>query len=135
MIRMAMILVAPALLHAQSPLVKRGAEIFRTTCGVAYCHGAEGAAGRAPQLVGRGFNPRDLFNVIRSGRPGTGMPGFSQQLKSEDLEAVIHSVTFGSRRSGGRLPEAHRHGTAARGPEGPSAVLRCRAHERLREAS
>lgn len=92
MIRLAMILAVPALLHAQSPLVKRGAEIFRTTCGVAYCHGAEGTAGRAPQLAGRAFNSHELFDVIRGGRRGTGMPGFSQQLKSEDIEAVTQYV-------------------------------------------
>ena len=96
MIRLAVILAvilrAPALLHAQSPLVKRGAEIFRITCGVAYCHGAQGTAGRAPQLAGRAYNPNNLFGVILRGRPGTGMPGFSKQLKTEDIEAVTQYV-------------------------------------------
>jgi mono/diheme cytochrome c family protein len=92
MIRLAVILAAPAFLQAQSPLVKRGAEIFRSTCAVAYCHGAEGTAGRAPRLAGRAFNPGDLFELILSGKPGTGMPGFSQQLKSEDIEAVTQYV-------------------------------------------
>ena len=138
MIRLAMmILAAPALLHAQSPLVKRGAEIFRTTCGVVYCHGAEGTAGRAPQLAGRAFAPGDLFDLILSGRPGTSMPGFSQQLKSEDIEAVTQYVLSlaGRLRSGGRLTEAFREGTAAFGRKGPRSVLRCRAHGRLREVS
>ena len=92
MMRLAAILAAPALLCAQSPLVKRGAEIFRTTCGVTYCHGAEGTAGRAPRLAGRAFNPTDLFGVILGGKPGTGMPGFERQLKSEDIEAVTQYV-------------------------------------------
>ena len=59
---------------------------------MAYCHGAEGTAGRAPQLAGRAFVPGDLFDLILSGRPGTSMPGFSQQLKSEDIEAVTQYV-------------------------------------------
>lgn len=92
MIRFAIALAVPALLHAQSPLVKRGAEIFRTTCGVAYCHGAAGTAGRAPRLAGRAFVAGDLFAVILDGRPGTGMPGFKQQLKSEDIEAVTQYI-------------------------------------------
>jgi mono/diheme cytochrome c family protein len=90
--RLVIILAAPALLHAQNSMLTRGAEIFRTSCAVAYCHGAEGTAGRAPQLAGRAFNARDLSNVIRGGKAGAGMPGFSQQLKSEDIEAVTQYV-------------------------------------------
>jgi mono/diheme cytochrome c family protein len=93
MMRLATVLLAaPAVLCAQDPLVRRGAEIFRTTCSVAYCHGAEGIAGRAPQLAGRAFNPRTLYGVILTGKPSAGMPGFSQQLKTEDIEAVTQYV-------------------------------------------
>jgi len=92
MIRLAGILAAAVLLHAQSPLVKRGSEIFSATCAGAYCHGAEGSAGRAPQLAGRAFVAGNLFGVILNGKPATGMPGFSQQLRSEDIEAVTQYV-------------------------------------------
>ncbi len=92
MIRLAGILAAIALLYAQSPLVKRGSEIFSATCAGAYCHGAEGSAGRAPQLAGRAFVAGNLFGVILNGKPATGMPGFSQQLRSEDIEAVTQYV-------------------------------------------
>ena len=92
MTRWVLVLVAPALLSAQSPQVKRGAEVFRTTCGNGYCHGAEGAAGRAPKLAGRSFSAGDVFQVVLEGKPGTGMPGFSQQLKSEDIEAVTQYI-------------------------------------------
>jgi mono/diheme cytochrome c family protein len=107
MIRLAMILAAPTLLHAQSPLVKSGAEVFRTTCGVAYCHGAEGTAGRAPRLAGRAFSAQELFGLVLGGRPGTGMPGFSQQLKTEDIEAVTQYVLSlsGSAGVGGASPK------------------------------
>jgi len=93
MIRVAIILAAAsALLHAQSALVKRGAEIFGATCAGAYCHGVEASGGRAPQLAGRAFAARTLFGVILNGRAAAGMPGFSQQLKSEDIEAVTQYV-------------------------------------------
>ena len=93
MIRLALILGATAVvLHAQSPLLQRGAGIFRTTCAVAYCHGSDGTAGRAPQLAGRAFNANVLFDVILLGKTGTGMPGFSQQLNSSEIEAVTQYV-------------------------------------------
>lgn len=85
-------LSASALLPAQSPLLQRGAEIFRTTCGVAYCHGPGGTAGRAPQLAARGFTAQDVFGTVSYGKPGTAMPAFVQQLKTEDIEAVTQYV-------------------------------------------
>jgi mono/diheme cytochrome c family protein len=59
---------------------------------VPYCHGAEGTAGRAPRLAGRAFNPQYLFNTVLYGKPHTGMPGFMQQLKTADVEAVTQYV-------------------------------------------
>jgi mono/diheme cytochrome c family protein len=91
------ILTANVALHAQNPAAQRGAEIFRTTCAVAYCHGSEGTAGRAPQLAGRGLNPRDAIGIIMNGKPGGAMPGFSRQLKSEDIQAVAEYVLSLSR--------------------------------------
>jgi len=90
--RFAWVLLPAALLHAESPQVKRGAEIFATSCAVAYCHGPNGTAGRAPQLAGRAFKARDVFGIVLSGRPGTSMPSFATQLKSEDVEAVAQYV-------------------------------------------
>lgn len=112
MIRVAAMLSAASLLQAQSPLVKRGSEIFSSTCAGAYCHGAEGSAGRAPQLAGRDFVAGNLFNVILSGRPANGMPGFSQQLRSEDIEAVTQYVLSlsGSTGGGAGLPPAAEKG-------------------------
>jgi mono/diheme cytochrome c family protein len=85
-------LLSAALLHAETPQVKRGAEIFQTTCSVAYCHGANGTAGRAPQLAGRAFKAGEVFNLVMYGRPGTSMPGFEKQMKSDDVEAVAQYV-------------------------------------------
>lgn len=117
-IRIAMTLVAAsALLHAQSQAVKRGAEIFSATCASAYCHGVEGSAGRAPQLAGRASAASTLFGVILNGRPAAGMPGFSQQLKSEDIEAVTQYVLSlsnlsSAKPSGPVLPPAAEKGRA-----------------------
>jgi mono/diheme cytochrome c family protein len=92
MIRLAVMLAASAMLHAQSAMVKRGAEVFGTTCAVAYCHGAEGTEGRAPKLAGRAFSAKNLLGVIVNGKSGTSMPGFSQQLNADDIEAVARYI-------------------------------------------
>jgi mono/diheme cytochrome c family protein len=81
-----------SLLQAQSAVVTRGADIYKVTCGVAYCHGSGGSAGRAPQLAGRGFAAKDVFSIVLNGRPGTAMPAFAQQLKSEEIEAVTQYI-------------------------------------------
>jgi mono/diheme cytochrome c family protein len=90
-----------ALLGAQTPQVKRGGDVFRATCAVAYCHGPEGSAGRAPRLAGHTFSAAELFDLIVDGKPGTGMPGFARQLKTEEIEAVTQYVMSLSGPSGG----------------------------------
>src|SRR5579883_1158968 len=77
---------------AQSPQVTRGADLFRVTCAVVYCHGAEGAAARAPRLAGRNFQAGELFDLIVDGKAGTGMPGFGAQLSTDEIEAVTQYV-------------------------------------------
>ncbi len=92
MIRLMMMFAVASLLQAQSPVVTRGADIYKVTCGVAYCHGSGGSAGRAPQLAGRGFDAQYVFNTVLNGKPGTAMPAFAQQLKSEEIEAVTQYI-------------------------------------------
>ena len=92
MIRLVTMFAVAALLQAQSPVVTRGADIYKVTCGVAYCHGSSGSAGRAPQLAGREFDAQFLFNTVLYGKPGTAMPAFAQQLKSEEIEAVTQYI-------------------------------------------
>ena len=77
--------------HAQSGGVSRGAEVFRTTCSVPYCHGSEGSAGRAPQLAGTALSTRDLVRVITAGTQA-GMPGFGQKLSLEEIDAVAQYI-------------------------------------------
>ena len=86
------LLLLPLSALAQTPAVTRGAAIFRANCAVAYCHGPEGTAGRAPQLAGHGFAARAVFGIVANGRPDTSMPGFSNQLKTDDIEAVVAYV-------------------------------------------
>jgi mono/diheme cytochrome c family protein len=92
MIRLMMMFAAASVLQAQSPVVTRGADIYKVTCGVAYCHGPGGSAGRAPQLAGRGFDAQHVFSTVLYGKPGTAMPAFAQQLKSEEIEAVTQYI-------------------------------------------
>jgi cytochrome c553 len=92
MIRLAMMFAVASLLQAQNAVVTRGADIYKVTCGVAYCHGSEGAAGRAAQLAGRGFTAQYVFSTVLYGKPGTAMPAFSQQLKAEEIEAVTQYI-------------------------------------------
>ena len=87
-----LLLLLPLSALAQTPAVKQGAEIFRTTCAVAYCHGPAGTPGRAPQLAGHGFLARTVFGLVANGRPNTSMPGFSGLLKTDDIEAVVAYV-------------------------------------------
>jgi mono/diheme cytochrome c family protein len=92
MIRVAMMFAAASLLQAQNAMVTRGEEVYKVTCGVAYCHGSGGSAGRAPQLAGRGFAAQYVFSTALYGKPGTAMPAFGQQLKSEEIEAVTQYI-------------------------------------------
>jgi mono/diheme cytochrome c family protein len=92
MIRLILVFAMASLLHAQSAMVTRGEEVYKVTCGVAYCHGSGGTTGRAPQLAGRGFAAQYVFSTVLYGKPGTAMPAFGQQLKSEEIEAVTQYI-------------------------------------------
>jgi mono/diheme cytochrome c family protein len=87
-----LVFLIPAVAGAQGPrqdLVKRGAEIFTTTC-TGYCHAAAGAGGgAAPRLAGRGFDEAYLNATISNGIPGTPMPAFNATLGRADVTAVV----------------------------------------------
>jgi mono/diheme cytochrome c family protein len=78
----------PVLAAAVDDPAVRGAAVYRTSCGVAYCHGPEGKAGRAPALAGRGLSVRAIAGIATGGIPNTSMPAFGGRLKPEDIEAV-----------------------------------------------
>lgn len=118
-------MMALALLLAQAAgedIFARGAAVFRKTCATAYCHGPEGSAGRAPQLAGRRFPRRQLTAVIREGIPNTSMPGFKDQLSSDDLNAVTAYVASLATAAA----PATAAGTAPAKPPAPPAAARGR---------
>jgi mono/diheme cytochrome c family protein len=99
MSRLFWFLVMPALAAAAD-----GAAIYRASCGVAYCHGAEGKAGRAPALAGTALTPREIAATVAKGIPGTSMPSFAARLKTDEIEAVTaYIVGLGG---GARRPAA-----------------------------
>ena len=96
MTRTLWLLALPALLCAADDPVARGAAIYRTTCAVAYCHGPEGKASRAPALAGRGLDARAIVTTATTGIPNTSMPSFAARLKTDDLIAVaMYIVSLG----------------------------------------
>ena len=72
--------------------VVRGADVYARNCATPYCHGAKGAAGRAPQLAGRPYERFLLSAVVTNGISRTAMPGFQNQLKLEEIEAVVSYI-------------------------------------------
>ena len=69
-----------------------GEPLYRAHCSVPYCHGAGGAAGRAPALGGRKFDRGVLRTIVAKGIPARGMPGFENKLPDKDLDAVVDYV-------------------------------------------
>jgi mono/diheme cytochrome c family protein len=74
-------------------LVAQGKKIFAQSCTDATCHGTAGAAGKAPQLLGRSIDPQHLGRVIRQGIADTTMLGFQSKLREPELNAVATYVT------------------------------------------
>jgi len=69
-----------------------GAALYRQSCAVAYCHGADGTAGRALALAGIALSPLRLAGVIRSGIPDKGMPKFEGTLNEDAIYAITQYI-------------------------------------------
>lgn len=92
---LAIALALPPIASAQitpQPALKRGGEVFAQTCTQSYCHGANGAAGGAPQLANRGFTAAYIERVVTYGIPGTPMAAWGQLLPLADVRAIIEYV-------------------------------------------
>jgi len=92
-----LVLSVPAVVHAQlvpppEQAIKTGGEVFVQTCTQSYCHGANGGAGGAPRLAGRGFNAAYIEKVVTFGIKGTPMPAWGQKLSEPELKSVIAYV-------------------------------------------
>ena len=100
-------LVIAAAAHTQDGAARRGEQLFRTNCATPYCHGPEGAAGRAPRLIGHRYNLNGMFKVITWGIPGTGMPEFTTRLKTEEIaDLVAYVMTMGGGSTSAPVPAA-----------------------------
>jgi putative heme-binding domain-containing protein len=94
------LLLALLPLAAQTPKLKlddpaviaRGEKTFAATCGVGYCHGKEGRAGRGPRLAGRKWEAPDVFRVTSEGSENRLMPPFQGVLAEEEIWAVVAYV-------------------------------------------
>ena len=85
--------VASSLGLGQEPtrdeLIVAGRRVFAGSCGMAYCHGSDGAGGSGPRLRDRGFTAARLKRVITDGIPGTAMPAFGKGLKPEQITQLV----------------------------------------------
>lgn len=80
-----------------------GAKVFAERCAI--CHG-EGGKGDGPAAVGLTPKPKDIsrprlpeerkppsrMEIVRTGVPGTAMPGFATVLTAAELDAVITHI-------------------------------------------
>ena len=94
MTRTLLLIAAGAVSFGQNlpDVLKQGEKVFAETCATGYCHGLRGTAGGAPRLVGRGFDPAFINNIVTRGVPGTAMPGFGESLPRPDVIAVVSYV-------------------------------------------
>lgn len=90
--RLAWLVLSPLLAFAQQDpaVVAQGRELYNRSC--TQCHGADGTVGdRGPALAARRrylrSSEEDLFNSIKNGIPGTGMPGSA--LPPEDVRKIV----------------------------------------------
>lgn len=110
-----------ALAQAQTPGPKeiaRGSAIFASKCGIGYCHGQEGKAGRGPRLAGRKFDRDYLVRTVSAGVGNSLMPAFKDQLSSEEIRAVVAYILS---LSGGSALAASSPAAAAPEARGPAA--------------
>lgn len=89
---MMLVLAAPGLAQNPDQVLKRGEQVFATTCATGYCHGVRGGPSGAPRLAGRGFDQAYINNVVTRGVPDTGMASFATRLSRPDLAAVVAYV-------------------------------------------
>lgn len=85
--------------------IKGGKRFFMQHC--ARCHGVKGEGGTGPRLampvLDRAKNDPALFNIIKGGIPGTGMPG-NWMLSNSETRQVASYVRF----LGSNNPVAHK---------------------------
>lgn len=74
-------------------LLRQGEELFGRNCQL--CHNSRGKGGKAPQLVRGAWGPGGansdefMVSVIRNGRPGTQMGGWSGSLSDTEIRTIV----------------------------------------------
>lgn len=76
-------------LATRAEMLARGEKLFAQHCSVGYCHGAAGAAGRAPRLRDRKLSRDYLYQATRDGIPKSAMPGWKDRLTDDDIWALV----------------------------------------------
>ena len=69
--------------------ISEGDKVFAQNCSVTYCHGREGASGRAPSVKDKKWEVTRLRKVIMEGIPNTSMPNWNDKLTERQISAVI----------------------------------------------
>lgn len=74
-------------------VLAQGEQTFLVTCATGYCHAAGGAlGGGASRLAGRGFDLDYIRRVTLRGLAGTAMPGFTEVLTAQEINAIVAYV-------------------------------------------
>jgi putative heme-binding domain-containing protein len=94
--------------------ITAGKRIFESQC--AWCHGANGAGGTGPSLqnatLRHAANDRSLVDIVRTGIPGTDMPGFTTVLTARTAWQTAAYVRTLGRSAAQRVPGDAKHGAA-----------------------
>jgi putative heme-binding domain-containing protein len=81
--------------------IAAGKRVYSGSCGMTYCHGAEGAGGGGPRLRDREFSAEYLTHLITEGIPGTSMPAFKESLNKQQIAQVVAYLISISKNKGG----------------------------------
>ncbi len=81
--------------------IAAGKRIYSGSCGMTYCHGAEGAGGGGPKLRDREYSAEYLTHLITEGIPGTSMPAFKESLNKQQIAQVVAYLLSISKNKGG----------------------------------
>ena len=87
-----LLLAAGAWAQNVEDVVKRGEQLFATTCASGYCHGGRGGGGGAPRLAARGFDQVFINTTVTRGITGTSMAAFAGTLPPADVAAIVAYV-------------------------------------------
>ncbi|NBO65049.1 MAG: hypothetical protein EBU88_09450 [Acidobacteria bacterium] len=73
----------------RSEMISSGRRIFAGSCGMAYCHGTDGAGGSGPRLRDREYSAEKLTRIITEGVPGSAMPAFGKGLSRVEIGQLV----------------------------------------------